>query len=147
MGEKERWWVSEKEVSQNDTQWFSTTCMSVTPSIPNSTGWFCTLWPTLLVGPCQWTTVLFVAGFVFMRCCLCCPVCLLLLVATLCITTHADLSEGLAWLTGCLDMFLSEQQFVTFQRGSINYYTVIIWYVHLRIVCLCKSACCSIIVK
>ena len=29
----------------------------------------------------------FVAGFVFVRCCLCCPVCLLLLVATLCITS------------------------------------------------------------
>lgn len=38
---------------------------------------------------------MFVAGFVFIRCCLCCAACLLLLVATLCITTHADLCEGL----------------------------------------------------
>ena len=52
---------------------------------------FRALWPTLLVGARQWTTVMFVAGFVFMRCCLCCPVCLLLLVATLCITAHGNL--------------------------------------------------------
>lgn len=63
-------------------------------SITHSTGTsFCALWPTLLVGPHQCTAVMFVALWMFVRCCWCCPVCLLLLVAALCITTQAELEE------------------------------------------------------
>jgi len=51
---------------------------------------FCTLWPTLLVTPCQWSPEMFVAGFMFVRWCLCCLVCLPLLVVTVCITSHAE---------------------------------------------------------
>ena len=53
----------------------------------------CALWPPLSVGARRWRTGLFVAGFVFVTCGLCCQVCLLLLVATLCITTHTPSSD------------------------------------------------------
>lgn len=65
-------------------------------ALPAGCSAFGTLWPTLSVAARQCAALLPPPRlqFVFVRCSSCCPVCLLLLVAALCITAHADPSKG-----------------------------------------------------